>query len=98
VPAAAVYILMPDHSALITALIFDRQMCLPCIASKSRPNLLRRFSPNTDEPDVLCALCGKRVDPAPEVEVREGEKRFHLACYVDHKRQAPPPPKPPASD
>jgi hypothetical protein len=35
VPAAAVYLLMPDHSALITALILDREMCLPCIAAKS---------------------------------------------------------------
>ena len=41
-----------------------------------------------DEPDVLCALCGKRVDPAPEVEVREGEKRFHLECYVRDKRRS----------
>jgi hypothetical protein len=88
VPAVAVYLLMPEHSALITALILDRQMCLPRIASKSRPNLLRRFVPNTDEPDVLCALCGKRVDPPPEVEIREGEKRFHLACYVQDKRRA----------
>jgi hypothetical protein len=42
-----------------------------------------------DGPDVLCALCGKRsVDPAPEVEVREGEQRFHLECYVRDKRRA----------
>ena len=34
-PAVAVYLLMPDHSALITALILDREMCLPCIAAKS---------------------------------------------------------------
>jgi hypothetical protein len=80
VPAAVVYLLMP---ALITAMILDRQ-----IASKSSPNILRRFSPNADEPDVLCALCGKRVDPAPEVEVREGEKRYHLECYVREKRRA----------
>jgi hypothetical protein len=85
VPAAVVYLLMP---ALITALILDRQMCLPCIASKARPNPLRRFSPDADEPDVLCALCGKRVDPPPEVEVREGEKRYHLECYVRDKRRA----------
>jgi hypothetical protein len=47
-----------------------------------------------DEPDVLCALCGKSVLPAPEVDVREGEKRFHLACFLRHKRQARPPERP----
>jgi len=50
--------------------------------------------------EVVCAFCGKDVlpsRPASEVvEVREGEKLFHLHCYVlykrQDKRQAPPPP------
>ena len=76
VPTAVVYLLMTSSPDVST-----------CLASKSRPNLLRRFSLKADEPDMLCALCGKRVDPPPEVEVREGEKRYHLECYVREKRR-----------
>jgi hypothetical protein len=47
-----------------------------------------------DPADALCADCGKRVEPPPEVQVLEGEKRFHLACYLRLKRQAPPPARP----
>jgi hypothetical protein len=41
---------------------------------------------------AVCAFCGKSVLRAPlesEVEVREGEKLFHLDCYLPYKRQAP---------
>jgi predicted transcriptional regulator len=35
VPAAVVYLLMPDRAALVTGLILDRPMCVDCIAEKS---------------------------------------------------------------
>jgi hypothetical protein len=35
---------------------------------------------------VMCAFCRKS---ASEAEVREGEKRFHLDCYLLYKRQKP---------
>jgi hypothetical protein len=44
--------------------------------------------------DTVCDFCGKSVLRAPrglEVEVREGEKLFHLDCYRLYKRHAPPP-------
>jgi hypothetical protein len=42
-----------------------------------------------DEPDAVCDFCGKPVVPAPtEVDVLEGEKRFHLACYRLSKHQS----------
>lgn len=34
-PAAVVYLLMPDRAALITALILDQPTCVDCIAEKS---------------------------------------------------------------
>ena len=34
--------------------------------------------------EVMCAFCRKS---ASEAEVREGEKRFHLACYLLYKRR-----------
>ena len=40
---------------------------------------------------AVCAFCGKSVVRAAlwsEVEVREGEKLFHLDCYLPYKRQA----------
>ena len=42
---------------------------------------------------AVCAFCGKSVLRAPlesEVEVREGEKLFHLDCYLLYKRLPPP--------
>jgi hypothetical protein len=36
--------------------------------------------------EVRCAVCKKS---ASEAEVREGEKRFHLDCYLLYKRQKP---------
>jgi hypothetical protein len=47
-----------------------------------------KITPMPDAPDAVCDLCGKSVLPAPEVEVREGEKRYHLECYVRDKRRA----------
>jgi hypothetical protein len=38
--------------------------------------------------EAVCALCKKTV--GSEVEVREGEKLFHLYCFVLYKRQASP--------
>ena len=35
---------MPDHVALITALMLDRPMCLPCIAAKALVSLERAES------------------------------------------------------
>jgi hypothetical protein len=35
VPAAGVYLLMPDRETLATALILNRPMCVDCIAEKS---------------------------------------------------------------
>jgi hypothetical protein len=34
--------------------------------------------------DTVCALCKKTV--GREIEVREGEKLFHLDCYLIDKR------------
>jgi hypothetical protein len=39
--------------------------------------------------DELCAACGKNEE---RLTVREGDQRFHLACYVLHKRQKKPSP------
>jgi hypothetical protein len=36
---------------------------------------------------MVCAFCGKNGEPLP---VCEGEKRFHLDCYVRYKRRPPP--------
>jgi len=33
--------------------------------------------------EAVCAVCGKSL--VPEVEVREGEKLFHLDCYLLYK-------------
>jgi hypothetical protein len=35
--------------------------------------------------DAVCAFCKKTVGPV--VEVREGEKLFHLDCYRLYKRR-----------
>jgi hypothetical protein len=35
--------------------------------------------------DLMCTLCKKTM--GPEVEVREGEKLFHLDCYRLYKRR-----------
>jgi hypothetical protein len=42
-------------------------------------------------PDAICAVCGKIVD---RFQVNEGEKLFHLDCYVTYKRRPPKPPAP----
>jgi hypothetical protein len=42
---------------------------------------------------AVCGFCGKPVLRAAlgsEIEVREGEKLFHLDCYLPYKRQARP--------
>jgi hypothetical protein len=38
----------------------------------------------------VCAACGKNVE---RLTVREGDKRFHLDCYVlyKHQKKAPAP-------
>jgi hypothetical protein len=42
--------------------------------------------------DTVCAFCGKTVLLAAlGSRVREGEKVFHLDCYVLYKRQPPKP-------
>jgi hypothetical protein len=42
--------------------------------------------------DRLCAFCGKIVVQIPPgSEVREGQKIFHLDCYVLYKRRLPKP-------
>jgi hypothetical protein len=39
--------------------------------------------------DAVCAICGKSVvSDHGRVDVREGEKRFHLDCYRLYKRRA----------
>jgi hypothetical protein len=53
-----------------------------------------KIPPMPDEPDELCAHCGKSVEPVPDVQVHEGEKRFHLACYLRSRSQASPPERP----
>jgi hypothetical protein len=41
-------------------------------------------------PDTVCAVCGKSVvSDRGRVEVREGERVFHLDCYRLYKRRAP---------
>jgi hypothetical protein len=37
----------------------------------------------------VCAFCGKSVVPAPlgGSDVHEGEKQFHIGCYVLYKRR-----------
>ena len=50
-----------------------------------------------DEPDTVCSVCGNSVLPPPDVQVCEGEQRFHLACFLHYKRQASAP-EPPDSD
>jgi hypothetical protein len=40
--------------------------------------------------EEVCAICRKivvRPPPEWEVEVREGEKLFHLDCYLAYKRR-----------
>jgi hypothetical protein len=37
--------------------------------------------------DTVCAVCGKSMG----LDVHEGEKRFHLDCYVTYKHRATPP-------
>jgi ribosomal protein L24E len=38
--------------------------------------------------EAVCAFCGKSVK-SEEIEVREGEKVFHLNCYRLFKRRRP---------
>jgi hypothetical protein len=38
--------------------------------------------------EAMCAVCGKHVK-SEDVEVREGEKVFHLDCYRLYKRRRP---------
>jgi hypothetical protein len=43
--------------------------------------------------DAACAFCGKSVvSDRGRVDVREGERLFHLDCYRLYKRQPPPTP------
>jgi hypothetical protein len=37
--------------------------------------------------DGVCAFCGKNAE---RLQVHEGEKLFHLDCYVLYKRRKPP--------
>jgi hypothetical protein len=47
---------------------------------------LQRRSSDGGLTEVMCAFCRKS---ASEAEVREGEKLFHLDCYLLFKRQKP---------
>jgi len=35
----------------------------------------------------VCAACGKNVE---RLTVHEGDRWFHLDCYVNHKHRRPP--------
>jgi hypothetical protein len=50
-----------------------------------RPRHVPNGSPSMSKP--VCVFCGKTL--APGVEVREGEKLFHLDCYLLYKRRRP---------
>jgi hypothetical protein len=57
---------MPDHTALVTALILDRPLCIRCLAAKSRGTLadLDAVIDNVEKALVLhrivdrCRACG----------------------------------------
>jgi hypothetical protein len=46
----------------------------------------QRRPPEGGLTEVVCAFCRKS---ASEAEVREGEKLFHLDCYLLYRRQKP---------
>jgi hypothetical protein len=45
---------MPEHAALITALILDRPMCLPCIAKADMSVIASRRISNTSVSSWFC--------------------------------------------
>jgi hypothetical protein len=72
-------ILPTDHKATVQNVPYH----YACWDRKTRKTML----------DEVCTVCGKSVGSA--ADVREGDRQFHLDCYVTYKRRETPPAPPP---